>query len=146
MCNVLLQGYGLWLNRWYSQSDQDVVQWGQWMRNLDYIFNARWGLTEMFLFRETLPQLKLTDIFFIFFKSCFTSTETIRTIRDGGHLDFHTAPELWWQISILTHNYYEHAFIFVVQMDFVWFSAVQHQWYLSAWDSLDAIRRLHITS
>ena len=27
-------------------------------------------------------------------KCCFTSTETIRTTRDG-HLDFHTVPELW---------------------------------------------------
>ena len=30
---------------------------------------------------------------------CFTSTETVRTVRDwgaqDGHLDFHTAPELW---------------------------------------------------
>ena len=33
------------------------------------------------------------------FQRCFTSTETTRLIRDGeaqdGHLDFHTAPELW---------------------------------------------------
>ena len=29
---------------------------------------------------------------------CFTSTETVRLIRTGaqdGHLEFHTAPELW---------------------------------------------------
>ena len=27
---------------------------------------------------------------------CFTSTETVRTVRDGqdGHLNFHTAPDL----------------------------------------------------
>ena len=36
---------------------------------------------------------------FALVQCCFTSTETIRTIRDGeastyGHLDFHTAPEL----------------------------------------------------
>ena len=40
---------------------------------------------------------------------CFTSTETIRTVRDGepktatatsnGHLDFHTAPELFSEFS-----------------------------------------------
>ena len=29
---------------------------------------------------------------------CFTSTETIRLIRDGGQNDFHTAPELWSRV------------------------------------------------
>ena len=40
---------------------------------------------------STFTQLLSSD------ECCFTSTETIRTIRDGGaqdvHLDFHTAPE-----------------------------------------------------
>ena len=37
--------------------------------------------------------------FLVQVQCCFTSTETIRSIRDGwaqdGHADFHTAPELW---------------------------------------------------
>ena len=38
-------------------------------------------------------------------QSSFTSTETARAVRDGdhgaqdGHLDFHTAPELWLSLS-----------------------------------------------
>ena len=43
---------------------------------------------------STSTQLLSSDIV----QCCFTSTETIRTIMDGGtrhdHLDFHTAPEL----------------------------------------------------
>ena len=38
-----------------------------------------------------------------FFKYCFTSTETVRLFQgqgaQDGHLDFHTAPELWDPLS-----------------------------------------------
>ena len=40
---------------------------------------------------ETLPADSLRwCVFFFFFKRCFTSTDTLRTIRDG-HLVFHAA-------------------------------------------------------
>ena len=47
------------------------------------------------LFSRTLYQLMLL-------KCCFTSTETVGLLGTGaqdGHLDFHTAPELWYQLN-----------------------------------------------
>ena len=42
------------------------------------------------------------------FQCCFTSTETVRTVRDGepkdGHLDFHTAPELFVSVLLYVHR------------------------------------------
>ena len=38
-------------------------------------------------------------IYFMLLKCCFTSTETIGLLGTGaqdGHLNFHTAPELWF--------------------------------------------------
>ena len=40
------------------------------------------------------PKRQLAYIILVEVQFCFTSTETVRTIRDGN-LDFHTAPELW---------------------------------------------------
>ena len=49
--------------------------------------------THSFLSSETLFKFSVVQV-----QCCFTSTETIRTTRDGEpriiHLDFHTAPEL----------------------------------------------------
>ena len=47
------------------------------------------------------------DTTFVFFKRCRTSTETIKPIRgrgaQDGHLDFHTAPELWGHNATNAH-------------------------------------------
>ena len=55
------------------------------------------GQRKVFIFMLCILMNKkdLFDLILFLFKCCFTSTETVRTIRDqDGHLDFHTAPEL----------------------------------------------------
>ena len=60
---------------------------------------------------------------------CFTSTETVRLLGTGaqdGHLDFHTAPELWTR-----RPKHDHVFVLCVQHD---------QWlYQSAGSADDAV-------
>ena len=48
--------------------------------------------------RLTCNRQTVTNAYISMVQCCFTCTETVRLIRTGaldGHLDFHTAPELW---------------------------------------------------
>ena len=54
---------------------------------------------------STFTQVLSSEIFHAFVLCCFTSTETVRTVRDqDGHLDFHTAAELCVR-SVLLYVY-----------------------------------------